>query len=200
MHEDRAGRSRRNQHRRYLAALTLGEMGEIGEIGDPRAVDLLIEATRDPALADRAALSLGQIGDRRAIPALRQMARRLPSDRHWAGWGLARLGEPDGFDLLIDVAASDLGWDQRRHAILALGELGYRGAVEPLGALLEDDEVHLRVAAARALGEIGDSAALPSLRAALQDGERTTSNENVSVGEIAAAAVRRIEDRGRQPR
>ena len=187
---DRLRPWQQTHHRQYLAALTLGE------IGDPRAVGPLIEATRDPAVAYRAALSLGEIGDPRAIPALREMARRLPSDRHWAGWALARLGQPDGFDLLIDVARSDLGWDQRRHAIVALGELAYRGAVEALVPVLEDDEVHLRVAAARALGEIGDPAALPALRAALGDGERTTQNEEVTVGEVAAEAIRRIEERG----
>lgn len=35
--------------------------------------------------------------------------------------------------------------------------------------------------------------ALPALRAALQDRERTTTNEDVSVSEVAAEALRRIE-------
>jgi hypothetical protein len=192
---DRLEPWQRSHHQQYLAALTLGE------IGDPRAVGPLIEATRDPAVAYRAALSLGEIGDPRAIPALREMARRIPPQRHWAGWALARFGEPDGFDLLIEVAAgSDLVWSQRRHAIVALGELAYRGAVEPLSALLADGDVHLRVAAARALGEIGDPAALPALRAALEDGERTTQNEEVTVGEVAAKAIRQIEEGGGKER
>jgi HEAT repeat protein len=174
----------------YFATLVLGL------IGDPRALDPLIEATRDRGIAYQAALALGEIGDRRAIPALREMARLLPSERHWAGWALATLGEPEGFDLLIDVARSDLGWDQRRHAILALGGLRYRGAVEPLVGLLQDPEVHLRVAAARALGEIGDPAALPALRAALADPTRTTQNEDVSVSEIARKAIARLEAAG----
>jgi HEAT repeat protein len=170
----------------YFATLVLGL------IGDPRAVGPLIEATRDGGIAYQAALALGEIGDRRAIPSLREMARLLPSERHWAGWALASLGEPEGFELLIDVARSDLGWDQRRHAILALGGMRYRGAVEPLAKLLRDPEVHLRVAAARALGEIGDPAALPPLRAALADPTRTTQNEDVSVSEIAQKAIERL--------
>jgi HEAT repeat protein len=171
----------------YIATLVLGL------IGDPRAVNPLIEATRDLHSASEAAKALGEIGDRRAIPALREMVRLLPSERHWAGWALARLGEPEGFELLIDVARSDLGWDQRRHAILALGGLRYRGAVEPLVKLLRDPNVHLRVAAARALGQIGDPAALPGLRAALDDQTRTTQNEDVSVSEIARKAMERLE-------
>jgi HEAT repeat protein len=171
----------------YIATLVLGM------IGDPRAVNPLIEATRDPHSASEAAIALGEIGDGRAIPALREMVRLLPSERHRAGWALARLGEPEGFELLIDVARSDLGWDQRRHAILALGGLRYRGAVEPLVKLLRDPNVHLRVAAARALGQIGDPAALPALRAALEDQTRTTQNEDVSVSEIARQAIERLE-------
>ncbi len=186
-HEEFWSRTQDARHLRYIATLILGLAG------DPRAVDALIEATRDPGIAYRAALSLGEIGDRRAIPALREMARRQPSERHWAGWGLASLGEPGGFELLIEVARSDMGWDQRRHAILALGELQHRGAVEALAKLLRDPNVHLRVAAARALGEIGDPAALPALRAALEDRERTTTNEDVSVSEVASEALRRIE-------
>lgn len=192
---DRLDPWQRSHHQQYLAALTLGA------IGDPRAVGPLIEATRDPGVAYRAALSLGEIGDPRAIPALREMARRIPSQRHWAGWALARFGEPDGFELLIEVATgSDLVWSERRHAIVALGELAYRGAVEPLSALLADGDVHLRVAAARALAEIGDPAVLPALRDAREDRERTLHNEEITVGEVAAEAIRRLEEAGRRER
>jgi HEAT repeat protein len=178
----------RSHHRRYLAALTLGL------IGDARAVDPLIEGTRDPGLTYRAAMSLGEIGDRRAIPALREMARAIPKERHWAGWALAMLGERDGWDLLIDVATgSDLLWDQRRHAIVGLGELEDPIAVEPLARLLNDNEVHLRVAAARALGQIGDPAALPALRTALGDEEPAIFNREPTVAVAAAEAIRRIE-------
>jgi len=191
-HEEYWSRTQDARQLQYFATLVLGL------IGDPRAVDTLIEATRDPGLSYQAALSLGEIGDRRAIPALREMAKLQPAERHWAGWALASLGEPDGFELLIDVARSDMGWDQRRHAILALGALGSRVAVEPLAKLLRDPNVHLRVAAARALGEIGDPAALPALRAALDDQTRTTENEDVSVSEIARKAIERLESRARE--
>ena len=147
-HSEYWSRTQDARQLQYFATLVLGL------IGDPRAVDPLVEATRDRGIAYEAAVALGEIGDRRAISALREMARLLPPDRHWAGWALASLGEPEGFDLLIDVARSDLGWAQRRHAILALGGLRYRGAVEPLAKLLRDPNVHLRVSAARALGEI----------------------------------------------
>ena len=175
------------QQVRSFAALTLGR------IGDPRAVDALIEATRDPGISSRAALSLGEIGDRRAIPALREMARQQPAERHWAGLALANLCEPEGFELLLDVARSDMHWTERRHAVIALGELRFRGAVETLAKILRGEDVHLRVAAARALGETGDPAALPALRAALDDQERTIWNEDVSVAEVAEKALRRLE-------
>ena len=48
----------------------------LGTLKDKRAVPALIEATRDEDIDYRAALSLGQIGDKRAIPALHDMLKR----------------------------------------------------------------------------------------------------------------------------
>jgi len=54
----------------------------------------------------------------------------------------------------------------RASAASALANLGDRRAVEPLIALLREDDLgHARGAAAWALGELGDARALPALRA-----------------------------------
>jgi len=57
-------------HQRAMAAEVLGELGDI------RAVNILIEKLNDPEMLVRgsSAVALGKIGDRRAIPALRQLA------------------------------------------------------------------------------------------------------------------------------
>ncbi len=105
---------------RYYAALLLGQLRK------REAVPALIEATTDETINYRAAISLGEIGDKSAIPALRKMAEDFPDQRLWAGYGLAALGEQQGFDILTDVVRDDPNWTDRRHAVKALGKIGDR--------------------------------------------------------------------------
>src|SRR5439155_24896592 len=135
----------------------------------------------DEAITYRAAISLGEIGDRRAIPALRKMAETFPAQRLWAGYGLAALGEPKGFDLLTEVVSSDPRWTERRHAVEALGKLGDSRAVPVVVKALKDKHVNVRASAADALGKIGSPAALPALTDALGDTEATEVNAPTTV-------------------
>ncbi len=172
--------------RRFAAIL-------LGRLGDRQAVSALIEATKDESIADTAAISLGQIGDKSAIPALHQMMNKFSGDRLWAGYGLAALGEADGFDILYDVARNDSTWTQRRHAVDALGDMGDARSVPTLVGALKDQHVNVRVSAARALGKLGDPAALPALTAALQDLDVTEINGTTSVQVEAQKAIEAIE-------
>ncbi|MDP6443508.1 MAG: HEAT repeat domain-containing protein [Pirellulaceae bacterium] len=173
---------------RYYAALLLGQLG------DNRAVPALIEATKDETINYRAAISLGEIGDKRAIPALRAMATAVPDQQLWAGYGLAALGEQQGFDLLSTAALTDPKWTDRRHAVEALGGVGDRRAVPTVVKVLQTDKhENVRVSAARALGEIGDPAALPALRAALNDKVVTKVNAPTTVAKEARSAIAAIE-------
>ena len=183
---------------RYYAALLLGQLG------DKEAVPALIEATKDATISYRAAISLGEIGDKSAIPALRTMANDFPDERLWAGYGLAALGESEGFDMLADVVISDSHWTERRHAVEALGEIGHPCAVPTVVTALKDKHVNVRVSAARALGAIGDPGALPALIKALGDTEVTKVNAPTTVKKEARKAIEAIKakmthDNGMRP-
>jgi len=171
---------------RYYAALLLGQLGRRG------AVPALIEATKDPTINYRVAISLGEIGDRSAVPALRKMAKSFPDERVWAGYGLAALGESEGFDMLTEVVMSRSRWSERRHAVRALGKIGRPRAVPTVVKALKDKHVNVRVSAARALGAIGDPAALPALTEALKDKEATKINAPTTVEKEARKAIEAI--------
>ena len=134
------------------------------------AVPALIEALNDERLTYRAAISLGTIGDASAIPALLAVSRNDPQNRLWAGYGLAKLGEQTGFDILIETL-SDSHWVPRRHAVEALGSMGDPRMTPHLIKALKDERVQVRVSAAVSLEKIGDESALPPLQEALKVSE-----------------------------
>jgi len=165
----------------------------LGLVKDKKAVPALIEATRDETISYQAAISLGEIGEKSAIPALRKMARDFPTERLWAGYGLATLGESEGFDILAEIALSDSSWVQRRHAVEAMGIIGNPRSVPTVVKALKDAHVNVRVSAARTLGKIGDPKALPALSEALSDKEITKINAPTTVEKEARAAIEAIE-------
>lgn len=168
---------------RYYAVVLLGQLAS------KDAVPALIEATTDSRIHYAAAISLGQIGDKRAISALRKMADDFPDQKLWAGYGLAALGEAQGFELLTAIVLSDSRWTERRHAVEALGTVGHRQAVPVLISSLKDKHANVRVSAARALGQIGDQAARSALQAALDDMEATEVNAPTTVAAEARKAL-----------
>ena len=176
---------------RYYAALLLGELRE------KAAVPALIAATRDESINDRVATSLGEIGDVSAIPALREMAVAYPEQRVWAGYGLAALGEPDGFAILNDVALSHERWTERRYAVDLLGKTMDQRSTPILLKSLNDEHANVRVSAVRSLAEVGDPEALPALRASLDDHEVTSVNAPTTVAEEAEKAIAAIESNSR---
>ena len=138
---------------RYYAALLLGQLGK------KEAVPALILATTDKSINYRAAISLGEIGDKSAIPALRQMAHDFPDQRLWVGYGLAALGEVEGFDILEETALSNPQWTDRRHAVEALEKIGNPRGVSILTKALKDKEEDVRKSALKALRSLGEKAA-----------------------------------------
>jgi HEAT repeat protein len=175
---------------RYFAALLLGDLRS------EAAVPALIAATRDSTINYQAAISLGEIGDPSALPALREMIERFPEQKTWAGYALAALGDARGFEILEDALA-DQEWVRRREAIWALGKTLDPQAVPILVPSLRDEHANVRVAAAQELGKIGHPSALPSLRVALADHEVTQVNAPTTLAAEAQKAIDAIEGRVR---
>lgn len=166
----------------------------LGQLRDKEAVPALIEATKDKSICCRAAVSLGQIGDKSAVPALLKMAENFPDERLWAGYGFAALGKPEGFDILIGIIDAGSHWTERRHAVRALGEIGNPVALATVIKVLKDNHVNVRVSAARALGQIGNSTALPALIEAMDDTEVTKIHAPTTVGKEARKAIEAIKE------
>jgi len=133
--------------------------------GDPHVRDLRSSV---PAVRRRAAATLGQVGDRSAVPALvealgdsdggvrREAAKALGfiKDRRAAPGLIAALGDPE-----VNV---------RLLAAYALGEIKDARAARPLLDALDDPEWCVRNQAAWGLRELGDPAMAAPLAAALQ--------------------------------
>lgn len=92
--------------------------------------------------------------------------------------------------LLEAVASPDT--EQREHVIAALGTLGAKAAVEPLGRVLGDPALGRRYVAAWALGEIGSTDAVPVLIGALED-------DNAEVRRFATRALIKLNQAAVEP-
>jgi len=119
--------------------------------------------SEDEDLRYRAALALGRLGDRRAVPILIDLlgAGRSLDERKDAVRRLGYLGDPQAVDVLLEsVADSHL----RYRAVTSLGMIGDRRAVEPLVRMLDGEQRGMiRDGVTRALGWLGDGEVLPAL-------------------------------------
>lgn len=155
-------------HERRLAASALGD------VRDALAVEPLIAALKDKDWDMRCivAEALGKIGDPRAglqllITLVEALDWRMPKV---ATEALINIGKPVVEPLI--GALKDSHEALRVKAAEILGKLGDREAVEPLIAVLSNDEdVLVRIWAAIALGQLGDTRAVEPLINSLTDNE-----------------------------
>lgn len=169
---------------RALAVDALGRLGDAAAI--PALVGILSD--EDDDLRARATSALGQIGGISALPGLvSALGDRDGVVRWWAAEALGRSGNPAAVPALLDALRApheDMG--TRLAIIGALARLGDAEAVPGLLALLRNEYLVLREAAARALGQIGDAAAVVGLEEALYD-------EQPAVREAALEALARLD-------
>ena len=92
---------------------------------DPRILPDLVDALHDqaPAVRETAALALGRIGNRSALPPLRQALRNRDEDawvRLRLALAVAALGDPDALPVLLELAAQADAKVTRLEALKAL--------------------------------------------------------------------------------
>lgn len=134
-------------------------------------LEVLVAALDTDLLRFRALGALAELGDARALPAVKRLFGKWllpPFDKTQAAGVLAKLGEPEGAAYLLKRTQKKWSTD-RSLAVELLGEVKAAGALERLRAILADKEDPSRGAAARGLGRLGDVRALPWLIALLED-------------------------------
>lgn len=134
-------------------------------------LEVLVAALDMSTLRFRALGALAELGDARALPAVKRLFGKwlLPAfDKTQAAGVLAKLGDPEGAAYLLKRTQKQWSPD-RALAVELLGEVKAPGALERLRSILADKEDPSRGAAARGLGRLGDAQALPWLVALLED-------------------------------
>jgi len=167
----------------------------LGELGDERAVEPLLRLLSDQdtemqrrasialkqlsgaerllvalrheeaKIRQGAAISLGDVGDERAVEPLLQAVHDKDSRVRWAA--MQALGFLWKFSLLEQLGSESV--QLRQKAASVLGQQRDMRAVEPLVATLQDEDFKVRQSAASALGQLGDTRAVNPLLERLQD-------------------------------
>jgi len=163
---------------------------ELAGIGKP-AVERLIEslASPEPEVRRRAAWTLGEIRDGRAVTAL---AKALHDQdgfvRNAAGEALSKIGPPAVDALIAALDSQEAG--VRIIAARALGRIGDRRAANRLTVAVTDADPAVCRWAIWALGKIKDRQGVPALMGALKDDDpRTREFATWALGETGEPAV-----------
>ena len=137
----------------------------VAEVGPP-AVDMLIRYVRDWESRKYVLRALGKINDERVLEPLLSY---LKSDefKDDATRALVALGSP-AVPKLIEALESGEDF-VKKQAILALGDIADPQAVDPLIALLQDDDWMVRLTSASSLEKIGDLRGRAAIKPLMKD-------------------------------
>ena len=137
----------------------------IAEVGPP-AVDMLLRFMRDWECRKYVLRALGKINDERVLDPLISM---LKSDefKDDATRALVELGKP-AIPKLIEALSSQEDF-VKKQAVLALGDIQDEQAVDPLIALLQDEDWLVRLTAASSLEKIGDLRGRVAIKPLMKD-------------------------------
>lgn len=151
----------------HTVRLSGSEVGLGGKAAILHIVSLLNHPT--PSVRYRAAFSLAEVGDARAVdPLLGLLSHSQTRLRRRAVRALGRIGDVRAVEPLIALARSDPDWWVRMNAGRSLGQIGDVRAFETLIGLL-GDVYWVRYYAILALGALGDARAVEPLRPFLAD-------------------------------
>lgn len=187
------------QQDRYYAT------GVLGKLGDKRAETTLVTLLNDPKLDYQGAYALGQLDDKRAIPALRLKRAQLQnaiksqpkSVRNYkfslfaVSTALAQLGETQGMAELTGYL-KDKEWIYRRYAVESLADFSAAKAVHLLTPMLQDPSERVRISAAQSLGKIGNTTAIPALLLAETPDDAHISWRTIALSNAAGEAISAI--------
>ncbi|MDD5436422.1 MAG: HEAT repeat domain-containing protein, partial [Candidatus Omnitrophica bacterium] len=143
----------------------------LGRIGQP-GVSALIELMHDTDYwrRQRAAISLGEIGDKQNIPILVEaLSDSADEVRSSAAEALGKIGDKRAVPALLKAfnnkrfAADRANFIARESMAEALGKIGDRKAVPDLLGALNDDSIYVRYRSAEALYVMGDHSGFPVL-------------------------------------
>jgi bilin biosynthesis protein len=186
-------------HERWQAAYQLSKAIKRGEAKQypqlvPQVARIFTDAQNDdPRVRQYLAMVLGNLGDRRATPALvSALEDKHLETRIYALLALGQLHDPAALPHLV-TALQKGERDERKAAAYALGELADKRAVEPLAATLSDAEPDVRYNAALSLARFGDGRSIGVLREMLDrsrldtvQGMRPNQKEDAMLAAIPA--------------
>jgi HEAT repeat protein len=136
--------------RGYVGVRSVAAMA-LGQVGDHRAGPVLVESLADPSTSLRLAAlkSLGNLGYVEAAPDVRRMLSFVdPRVRRVAAHAAGKLKDHEAFPILVFMAREDSSPLVRPAAVEALTSLGDEQALEPLLALVADNNAYLRASLA----------------------------------------------------
>ena len=159
----------------------------------PPLAGLMLRIDQPARLRAAAALALGLIGDRVAVPSLAEALKDpSPNVRFSAALSLGRLPADGVATRLERTLRTDPQWGPRYAAAIALGRTHKAFVADALiEALMSDPAWQVRQQAARSLQELGTARAADALIAALNDPEPTVrAAAGAALAEIGGADQR----------
>ncbi len=143
----------------------------LGKMREKKALKQIMMLLKDPSkyVREKAAIALGQIGDKRAVPILVEVLEKDDAEevRVTIAGVLGHLRDREAVPVLIKTL-EDPSPTARMKSAISLGLIGDVNAITPLYKVLKDPHELVRKYACEALGNIG-RAAIPALLMALKD-------------------------------
>jgi HEAT repeat protein len=158
---------------RVLQILAMGNLQELAAMG-PEGVGHLLETLRNgtPNKQYAAVKALGQVTDRRVLPAMQEaLKKNVPAVRAAALGVLEKLADPQAYPEIEPLLRDDTPV-VRNAAVEAATMCGGRNAVPSLIKCLKDPSWEVRQAAAKSLGVLGEGSAVEALCRVIQDPDR----------------------------
>ena len=154
-------------------------------LGDPRGFQIVVDI-----LTERSDRPEGQGMVSASSDGRYHVERQIEADRYYAAHLLGDLRDPRGVPILASLLK-----DKEVNSIVpwALGQIGDKSAVGPLLDALDIDDPSMRVLAIYALETLNAKEAVPRLIALLDDHRKSNFGAQVSVAEVARAAIAKLQ-------